>query len=105
VALGGRQFDVAPRHGEERQDPLDIQKAMRPIKLRVGACRKYAPGRRSLVVVSITIDPSGTVLTAIPEEIPELTRLGKCVAKIARTARFPAFTGTPMTIKYPFVIR
>ncbi len=82
----------------------DIQKGMRSIKGKVQGCydRYKVPG---LASVQITIGRAGRVTSTKVKGVFAGTPTGACVQKAARSARFPKFKGTPITITYPFILR
>lgn len=81
-----------------------IQGGMRKTKTRVQACydRFKVPG---LARVSITIGRGGRVSSAKVKGVFAGTPTGDCVKKATRSARFPKFKGSPITITYPFILR
>ena len=81
-----------------------IQAGMRAIKGAVQRCydRYKVPG---LANVQVRIGRTGLVESARIRGIFSQTPTGACVAAAARRARFPRFTGDPITITYPFILR
>jgi len=77
---------------------------MRSIKGKVQGCydRYKVPG---LASVQITIGRAGRVTSTKVKGVFAGTPTGACVQKAARSARFPKFKGTPITITYPFILR
>jgi hypothetical protein len=57
------------------------------------------------VKVKATVDPSGKVIKADATGDFSGTPTGACVAGVARTASFPAWTGGPMTVTYGFTLQ
>ena len=82
----------------------EIQKGMRSIKKRVYACyNKYkVPG---LCEVKVTIGRSGKISDAQVKGAFRDTPTGACVVKAVPHARFMKFTGEPIVITYPFILR
>ena len=88
----------------DRLDPLALQQGMRPVNARVQECHEHfkVPG---MVMVIVTIAPSGHVSSATVIERFAGTATGQCVANMVREATFAPFTGPPVTLTYPFVLR
>ena len=82
----------------------DIQGGMRGIKGKVQGCydRYKVPG---LASVQITIGRAGRVTSTKVKGVFAGTPTGSCVQNAAKSARFPKFKGTPITITYPFILR
>jgi hypothetical protein len=55
--------------------------------------------------VSVTIAKSGRVSNASVTGSFSGTPTGDCVAKVVKSATFPAFKGAAQTINYPFMLR
>jgi len=81
-----------------------IQAGMRALKGAVQACydRYKIPG---LVNIQVRIGRTGVVQSARIKGMFAGTPSGACVARAARQARFPRFSGNPITITYPFIMR
>ncbi len=81
-----------------------IQGGMRRIKGRVQRCydKFKVPG---LANVQIKIGRNGRVGSARIKGIFSGTPTGACVVSAIRSASFPRFKGSPITITYPFVLR
>ena len=79
----------------------DIKKGMSLARARVEDCyRRYkVPGT---VMVKTKIEQNGMVSSSEPQGIFSGTETGFCVAQAVETARFPAFTGPPVNVNYPF---
>ena len=82
----------------------EIQKGMRGTKAKVQGCfdRFKVPG---LARVQITIGRRGRVTGAKVKGVFAGTPTGDCLSRAAKTARFPKFKGSPITITYPFILR
>ena len=82
----------------------DIQRAMSGVKHRVQACydRHKVPG---LVMLKIKVGRDGRVAKSGVEGVFSGTPTGNCVKKAVDRARFPRFSGPPMTFSYPFSLR
>jgi hypothetical protein len=87
-----------------RLEPSDIQDGMRALKPRFQVCYDTfrVPG---MVLISMTIAPTGRVSKAIVTGRFANTPTGDCVAAVTRTAVFVPFTGGQLTITYPLVFR
>jgi hypothetical protein len=81
-----------------------IMDGMRSVKPTVQACyeRYKVPG---LANVQVKIGNGGRVEKARTRGLFSDTPTGQCVAAAVRGARFPRFTGEPITITYPFILR
>ena len=77
---------------------------MRALKDRVQACydRFRVPGT---AFVRVTIEPRGRVSQVAVKGIFAGTPTGECLASVVRLAVFPRFTGTAITVDYPFILR
>jgi len=101
----GRRVAMAPRAATaQRLSAPQIKDVMRGIKPQVMSC-STRHGAKGLARVQVVIATSGRVKSA--KVLGELSRSpgGTCIAKAARGARFPSFSGKPVTIIYPFVLR
>ena len=81
-----------------------IQAGMRRIKGRVQNCydRFKVPGQAN---VKVKIGNTGRVVSSVVKGIFAGTPTGACVLAAVRSARFPRFSGSPISITYPFVLR
>jgi predicted Zn finger-like uncharacterized protein len=81
-----------------------IQGGMRGIKGKVQGCydRYKVPGMAN---VQVRIGRAGRVNSARVVGMFAGTPTGACVQAAARSARFPRFKGSPITITYPFILR
>ena len=82
----------------------EIQRGMRGIKGKVQGCydRYKVPGMAN---VQVRISGNGRVSTARVLGMFSGTPTGACVQTAARSARFPKFKGSPISIRYPFILR
>jgi hypothetical protein len=88
----------------EQLDKATIIYVMAAMKSRVAAC--YDRFRESgAVMIELVIERDGAVSYAFAIREFEGTRTGECVAEVIRTAHFPAHTGEPQRITYPFMLR
>lgn len=97
----GDEDPGAPPQTLSRSQIVD---GMRSVKPGVQACyeRYKVPG---LATVQVMIGKSGRVDLARTRGLFSDTPTGQCVAAAVERARFPRFTGEPITITYPFVLR
>lgn len=81
-----------------------IQAGMHGVKGRVQGCydRYKVPGMAS---AKVTIGRNGRVASARIKGKLAGTPTGACVKSAVRSARFPRFKGSPMSITYPFILR
>ena len=90
-----------------REQVVGAMSALRP---QLDACyAKYHVA--GVAVVDLTIAPAGTVAAATLQppgrglgDIAPSSPTGACVRQAVLAARFPAFTGAPMTLAYPLVV-
>lgn len=82
----------------------DIQRGMRRITGRVRACyEKFrVPG---MATVKVTISSKGRLSSAVVRGRFAATPTGACVRTAVMAARFPAFSGSPISFKYPFMLQ
>jgi hypothetical protein len=82
----------------------DILTGMRSVQPRVTACygQYHVPGTAT---VSMSIAPNGKVQSANVVGSLAGTPSGDCVVRAARAATFARFSGPPMSVQYPFVLR
>jgi hypothetical protein len=99
-ASGAEDPNAPPRTLSRSQ----IVDGMRSVKPGVQACydRYKVAG---LASVQVRIGNSGRVDYARVRGLFKDTPTGRCVAAAVRGARFPRFTGEPITITYPFILR
>ena len=72
---------------------------------RVAACNNGPDKKSGTVTVRFTIQPSGSVGGAQVTGGFAGTPVGGCVSRVVRGLRFPSFSGSPITITFPFVLR
>ncbi len=77
----------------------EVRTAMENVRARVETC---AAGRHGRADVQITVSPSGRVQGALVQGSFGGSPEGSCIARTARTARFPAFQGAPFSVLYPY---
>jgi hypothetical protein len=93
-----------PGKGAEKKD-LPDQLSMSAIQgtlkgVNVSGCK--AEGASGVVNVKLTIKGDGKVSSASPQGG---AAGGDCVAKAVKGARFGEFSGDPMTLTFPFIVR
>jgi hypothetical protein len=81
-----------------REDVLERFASIRPAVLRC------AEGRSGVASVRVSIGASGRVRGVEVGRDFAGTPEGSCIARVVRTARFPAFSEPSLTVGYPFVI-
>jgi hypothetical protein len=102
---GGSATVEAPKGPEKTKlDGRDIKTGMSAVASRAQSCYDQH-GVIGHVKVKATVDPSGTVVKADATGEFAGTPTGGCVAAVARTASFPAWTGGPMTFTYGFTLQ
>lgn len=85
----------------EALDRLAISAGISSVKPKVVECGQKSPDAKGKVKIKVTVEPTGTVSSALIVETPEDT-LGACVASVVKTAKFGA-TKKGGTFSYPFV--
>ncbi len=104
--------EEAPRKKEPAVDPnlpsqlsqAQVMSGIRRVKGTVQGCfDKYK--EQGLVQVKITIAPSGGVTASTVTGKFAGTQTGDCVGTAVKAARFDKFSGSPMAITYPFMLR
>jgi hypothetical protein len=75
-----------------------IQSTLKGVSL--GSCK--AEGATGIVNVRLTIAGSGKVTSSAPQGG---AAGGECVAKAVKGARFPEFSGDPISLTFPFFVR
>ncbi len=82
----------------------DIQRGMQRIKGRVQACydKFRVPG---MATAKVTIGRKGRLTAAVIKGRFAATPTGACVRSAVMSAKFPKFSGSPIKIQYPFVLR
>jgi hypothetical protein len=101
---GYSQAGGSSRGAAETLSRSQIQAGMRAIKGQVQGCydRYQVPGMAN---VQVKIGRDGTVESVRVVGMFSNTPTGACVRAAARQARFAPFTGDPITITYPFILR
>jgi hypothetical protein len=81
-----------------------IQAGMRGVKGRIQGCfdRYKVPG---LASVKVKIGSAGRITSARLKGKFAGTPTGACVLAAARSARFPRFSGTSISVTYPFILK
>lgn len=84
----------------------DVQRVIRGAYGQVSACNANQADKKSgTVTVRFTIQPSGAVGGAQVTGGFAGTPVGGCIARVVRGLRFPSFSGSPVTITFPFVLK
>jgi len=91
---------VAAKPTKKSLSRSDIRRGMGGVSSRVQGCYN-AHKKSGLVMISVKITGAGKV-SASPTGSFAGTPTGKCVASAVRLARFPKFSGAPMSFPYPF---
>ncbi|RMH38066.1 MAG: hypothetical protein D6689_20140 [Deltaproteobacteria bacterium] len=103
-ARGEAQPAAAAKPAKDKLSRADVQKGMRAVKAKVDACfQRY--GVAGTVVLKVVIDNTGQVAKVEPTGKFKGTETGTCVADAVAGARFPAFSGRPMSLTYPFLLQ
>ena len=82
----------------------DIIDGMGPISARAACCYR-AYRARGLFKVLVEIAPDGNVTAAREDDSHAGTPTARCIEGAVKEAKFPAFSGPPMVITYPFMLR
>lgn len=89
---------AVPPQAELTRD--DVRRGMESIRSAIEAC---ASGEHGALSLQITVSPSGRVTSSLVDGGGFVgTPAGSCMARTGRQARFPAFTGEPVTVRYPY---
>jgi hypothetical protein len=91
----------APRDGLTATQIIGVMKSLRP---EVDRCFE-ANDRADLVILQLVIGNTGAVSSAHVAGALEDTKTGLCIELAAADVVFPAFTGPPKTLSYPFPAR
>jgi hypothetical protein len=89
------------RAGDEKLSHEDIKRGMDGITAAVQACHDDH-GQAGQVFLKVRISPDGTVVEAVATDKFAGTATGRCVEAAVRRARFEAFDGPPMSVRYSF---
>lgn len=77
----------------------DVKTGMASVASRVKQCGQ---GQQGTITLKVVISPSGRVISAAPSGSFSGTSVGACAARAVRSARFPKFSGSNLTVRYPF---
>jgi outer membrane biosynthesis protein TonB len=80
----------------------DVKSAMRPIQAKASTCAKYSKGTVKLKVV---VGSNGRVKSSKVVGGSADGTAANCVAMIARTAKFPAFSNSTFSFNYPVTLK
>ncbi|MBL4634596.1 MAG: AgmX/PglI C-terminal domain-containing protein [Kofleriaceae bacterium] len=81
----------------------DVKKAMKKVAGRAKSC--YSQEEFSgMVTVKYAVKPDGSLSNVKATGSHAGSKTGKCVVKAVKTAKFPAYSGSPMTFTYPFML-
>jgi hypothetical protein len=92
---------VPPRDGLTATQIIGVMKGLRP---EVDRCFE-ANDRADLVILQLVIGNTGAVSSAHVAGALEDTKTGLCIELAAADVVFPAFTGPPRTLSFPFPAR
>jgi hypothetical protein len=92
---------VDPADLPEQPSREQAQEAMEGIR---GAMVECAAGLHGRAELDITVHPSGRVMRAVTGGTFAGTAEGSCMARAARRARFPRFSGAPFSLRYPYTL-
>ena len=82
----------------------DVKKAMGPVQARAQkSCAKYSTGTVQVQVV--VTGKNGRVKAATPKGAFAGNQAGKCVAMMARSAKFPKFSDSTFSFTYPIILK
>ncbi len=76
-----------------------VNTGLKSVTARVRRCNK---GDSGLAVIEVVIGKNGRVTRSLATGTYSGTSTGRCFAKAVRRARFPKFTGSRITVRYPF---
>ena len=78
-------------------------------KGRIKACydRQPEPKFKGIVKISFQIEPNGRIRKAEVAKPAKLKNapVGRCLVQTVKSFRFPKFSGKPIKINYPFILR
>lgn len=80
---------------------VQLKQGMMSVASRAKRCDK---GHGGVVMVEMVIGPDGRVESSVPTGVMAASPTGKCVAKAVKAAKFPPFSGSKLTVKYPFIL-
>jgi hypothetical protein len=81
----------------------DVSKAMGKVRGRAAACYSAEEFTGS-VQVKFTVKPDGSLSNVKAVGKHKSSKTGKCVVKAVKRAKFPAFSGAPMSFTFPFLL-
>ena len=76
-----------------------VNNGLKSVASRVKRCNK---GDSGLAVIEVVIGKNGRVTRSLATGAYSGTSTGRCFAKAVRRAKFPKFTGSRITVRYPF---
>ena len=76
-----------------------VNTGLKSVTSRVRRCNK---GDSGIVVIEVVIGKNGRVTRSLATGAYSGTSTGKCFARAVRRAKFPKFTGSRITVRYPF---
>jgi hypothetical protein len=79
-----------------------VKAAMQKVTAKASKCSKYST---ETVKVKLVVGGNGRVQSAAAQGAAAGTTAGKCVEMLARTAKFPEFSGPNLTLVYPIVLK
>ncbi len=85
----------------ETLDRDEVAAGLNKIKDSVKAC---VGDKHGIAKVDVTIAGSGRVRRALVTGVFAGTPEGSCIARTVRAARFPKFSGEPVSVEFPFVL-
>ena len=88
----------------ERLTPVQVKRGMKTTERRARRCATSA-NRFGNFSVAITVSPKGLVTRARVLGTYSATPIARCVARAAKTAWFPAFSGKPMSFRYLYLLQ
>lgn len=84
---------------------MQIKAGMSTARDRISRCYQLH-GVPGLCLIRVTISPDGTVKSAAAVGgVLANSPTGDCIAKAVKTSTFPTFTGAPVTVTHPFILR
>ena len=76
-----------------------VNAGLRSVASRVKRCNK---GDTGIAVIEVVIGKNGRVTRSLATGAYSGTSTGKCFSRAVRRAKFPKFTGSRITVRYPF---
>lgn len=107
---GARPLPIAPADPPEQLTPAQVQAVIDTHQPDIEACharqlRESGPLPRREATLSFELRPSGRTREPTLDAALDGTVFGACVREAARGWRFPTFTGAPIPVQYPFVLK